>query len=116
MPLPPKDTHESRVEPVISKLAIIEQFELFKEFLKTFDGPFNKRRCEAWQGRIDQKRLNLVSELTDRRNQLTHDSDYELPSMEEAVAYFYHLRRLAPQLHEKSAASSMEPTTKTPVD
>ncbi|MCI0557293.1 MAG: hypothetical protein MN733_02270, partial [Nitrososphaera sp.] len=99
IPLPPKDKHESSVEPVISKLAIIEQFELFKEFLITFDGPFNKKRCEAWEGRVKQELLDWVSELTDRRNELIHESDYELPSMKEAVAYFYRLRQLAPKLY-----------------
>lgn len=100
IPLPPKDLHESRVEPVISKLAIIEQFELFKEFLVTFDGPFNKKQCQAWKGRIEDEVLDLVSQLTNRRNELTHDSDHELPSMKEAVAYFYQLRQLAPKLYE----------------
>ena len=54
IPLPPKDLRESRVEPVISKLAIIEQFELFKEFLMTFDGPYNRKRCDAWEGRVEK--------------------------------------------------------------
>ena len=59
VPLPPKDKHESRVEPIISKLAIIEQFELFKEYLITFDGPYNKKRCVAWEGRVDQEILTV---------------------------------------------------------
>jgi len=100
IPLPPKGIHESRVEPVISKLAIIEQFELFKEFMISFNGPFNKKRCKAWKGRIEEEVLDLVNSLTNRRNELTHDSDYELPSMKEAVAYFHQLRLLAPKLYE----------------
>jgi len=100
LPLPPKDKRESRVEPVISKLAIIEQFELFKEYLATFDGPYNKKRCKAWEGKVDQKLLDLVNNLTDRRNELTHESNYELPSMKEAVTYFYQLRQLAAKLYE----------------
>jgi len=116
-PLPPKDVHESRVEPAISKLAIIEQFELFKEFLITFDGPFNTKRCKAWEGRIDQEDLSLVNELTNRRNELTHDSGYEPPSMKEAVEYFYHLRQLAPKLHKQPAANnSMQPTANASSD
>lgn len=100
IPLPPRDLHASRVEPVISKLAIIEQFELFKEFLMTFDGPFSKKRYEAWKDRIEEEVLDLVRKLTNRRNELTHDSDYDLPSMKEAVEYFYQLRQLAPMLYE----------------
>ena len=106
IPIPPKDIHESRVEPIISKLAIIEQFELFKEFLITFDGPFNNKKCKAWEGRVDQEDLDLVAKLANRRNELTHDSVYELPSMKEAVAYFYNLRQLAPKLYEQSAANN----------
>lgn len=102
IPLPPKDEHNSRVEPVISKLAIIEQFELFKDFLMTFDGPFNKKRCKEWEGKIEHSLLDLVGELTDRRNELTHDSDHPLPSIQEAVAYFYHLRKLAKKLFHAS--------------
>lgn len=117
IPLPPKGIHESRVEPVIAKLAIIEQFELFKEFLITFDGPFNKKRCKAWEGRILQEVLDVVGELTNRRNELTHDSDHELPSMKEAVAYFYQLRQLAPKLYERSAANKlMQPNADASAD
>lgn len=100
LPLPPKDKHESQVEPVIAKLAIIEQFELFKEFLITFDGPYSKKRCATWEGRVDRQYLDLVGELTDRRNDLTHDTACELPSMREAVEYFFKLRQLACVLYE----------------
>lgn len=117
IPLPPKGIHESRMEPVIAKLAIIEQFELFKEFLITFDGPFNRKRCKAWEGRIGQEILDVVGELTNRRNELTHNSDYELPSMKEAVEYFYQLRQLAPKLYERSAANrSMQPNADASAD
>ncbi|MDA3926400.1 MAG: hypothetical protein PF904_17055 [Kiritimatiellae bacterium] len=100
LPLPPKDKNESRVEPVISKLAILEQFELFKEFLQTFNGPFNKKRCKAWENLAEKDKIDLVTELTDRRNELTHDSDYKMPSMKEAVEYFYELRQLAPLFYK----------------
>ncbi len=110
IPMPPKDLNESRVEPVISKLAIIEQFELFKEFLITFDGPFNRKKCQAWEGLIEEDALNLLTELTNRRNELTHDSEHALSSMKEAVAYFYQLRQLAPKLYECSLHQS--PTDK----
>lgn len=100
IPLPPRDGRESRVEPVIAKLAIIEQFELFKEFLIAFDGPINKKRSKAWEGHVEEDILVLLSKLTDRRNELTHDSGYKLPSMKEAVAYFFQLRQIAPKLKE----------------
>lgn len=100
LPLAPKDIHESRVEPVISKLAIIEQFELFKEYLITFNGPINKKQCKLWEGRIDSEILDLVAKLTNRRNELTHDAEYILPSMKEAVEYFYQLRQVALMLFD----------------
>ncbi|MCL1127759.1 hypothetical protein [Shewanella surugensis] len=100
IPLPPKDEHESRVEPVLAKLAIIEQFELFKEYLSTFDGPINKKKRKAWEGQVDPLTLELLIELTDRRNELTHDSEYFLPTIKEAVEYFYKLRQLALTLIE----------------
>jgi len=105
LPLPPKDKYQSRVEPVIAKLAIIEQFELFKEFLVTFSGPFNRKRCKQWEGRVDQSLLDQMLHLTDRRNELTHDSDHSLPSMREAVDYFYQLRELAPIFHRAGQSS-----------
>lgn len=105
LPLPPKDRHESRVEPVISKLAIIEQFELFKEYLVTFNGPINKKQRKEWEGKVEADVLDLVTILTDRRNELTHDSEYRLPSMKEAVEYFYQLRQLAPLLFEASKSA-----------
>ena len=99
LPLPPKDKHESRVEPAVAKLAIIEQFEYFKEFLMQFDGPYNKKNNKAWVGRVDENVLKEISDLTDRRNQLIHDTEYETPSMGEALSYFDALRRNAQVLY-----------------
>ena len=97
VPLPPKDENGSRVEPVLAKLAIIEQFELFKEYLSTFHGPTNKKQRKAWEGKVESSTLDLVSDLTNRRNELTHDSDYDFPTMKEAVEYFYKVS--APRSH-----------------
>ncbi|GGJ85196.1 hypothetical protein [Pseudomonas matsuisoli] len=95
MPLPPKDRNQSRVEPVIAKLAIIEQFEIFKEFLESFDGPYNKKKRKEWEEKVGENVLSRVRSLTDRRNELTHDSPKILPTMKEAVECFYELRSLA---------------------
>lgn len=121
LPLPPKDIHESRVEPVISKLAIIEQFELFKEFLITFDGPYNAKKSKVWENYIEKEVLDLVQQLTDRRNQLTHDFRYKLPSIREAVEYFAQLRQLATWLYEcsltnKSPTNTTNSTSTTPAN
>jgi len=106
IPLPPENDNNSRVEPVIAKLAIIEQFELFKEFLTNFDGPFNKKRCKDWRGKIDDESLDLIIKMIERRNELTHDSDCLLPSMKEAAGYFYHLKQLAMKLYEVTKIST----------
>lgn len=103
LPLPPLNEQKSKVEPVISKLIIIEQFELFKEFLETFEGPTNRRKSEAWKSRLDDKVIEDIRNITDRRNTLTHDSVYELPSMKEAVEYFEKLKYLAPILFKLSS-------------
>ncbi len=99
VPLPPKDKKESRVEPIIAKLAIIEQFEYFKEFILAFNGPINPQQFKKWEGKVEMETLNLVNEIRERRNVLTHDSDYVLPTMMEAVEYFYQLRQIAEILY-----------------
>lgn len=86
------DPYKSRVEPIISKLVIIEQFELFKAFMISCDGPYNKKQVNKWVGKLPQEILDKISSLTLRRNELTHDTDYELPTMKEAVEFFYALR------------------------
>ncbi|MBN6513549.1 hypothetical protein [Acinetobacter pittii] len=86
------DPYKSRVEPIISKLVIIEQFELFKAFMICCDGPYNKKQVNKWVGKLPQEILDKISSLTLRRNELTHDTDYELPTMKEAVEFFYALR------------------------
>ncbi|WP_111885406.1 hypothetical protein [Acinetobacter sp. CFCC 11171] len=86
------EPHQSRVEPVISKLIMIEQFEIFKDFMVSCDGPYNKKQVAKWEGKLPNDILNKISSLTIRRNALTHDIDYELPTMKEAVEFFYALR------------------------
>lgn len=85
-------SHQSRVEPIIAKLIMIEQFEIFKDFMVSCDGPYNKKQVEKWVGKLPDDVLSEISRLTLRRNALTHDIDYELPTMKEAVEFFYTLR------------------------
>ena len=98
IPLPPANQKGSRIEPVIAKLIIIEQFELFKEFLISIEGPYNKKRQKEWEGLVEEKVLDSIVELADRRNELTHESTYRLPEINEAVIFFYRLREMAPVL------------------
>jgi len=86
------ELHQSRVEPIIAKLIMIEQFEIFKDFMVSCDGPYNKKQVVKWVGKLPDEILSEISRLTLRRNSLTHDIDYELPTMKEAVEFFYALR------------------------
>ena len=88
MPISPIEPYQSRVEPIISKLLIIEQFELFKDFMKSCDGPYSAKQAKKWVGTLPENVLEKISELTERRNELTHDIDYEQPTMKEAVEFF----------------------------
>ena len=56
------------------------------------DGPYNKKQVEKWVGKLPDDVLSEISRLTLRRNALTHNIDYELPTMKEAVEFFYTLR------------------------
>ena len=50
---------------------------------------------KEWKSKISVEVSGTLLRLIDRRNQLTHDSDYRNPTMKEAVEYFYSLRQLA---------------------
>lgn len=102
IPLPTGNQNISRVEPVISKLIIIEQIELFKEFLNTFAGPSGRAQSRNWQDNqiVGNKILEHVTTLIDRRNALTHDQEYDLPTMKEAVDFYYEATKLAPVLYD----------------
>lgn len=95
MPISKIESYQSRVEPIISKLLIIEQFEIFKDFMVSCDGPYNKKQVAKWVGVLPEIVLEKISSLTTRRNELTHDIDYEQPTMKEAVEFFYALRFFA---------------------
>lgn len=87
----------SSIEPIIAKLAIIEQFELFKDSVETFDGPFNNKRCCKWENDKDLD-LTILKDHIARRNELTHEYNTKLASIREAVEYFYFLVQKAPEL------------------
>lgn len=83
----------SRAEPVIAKLAIIELFEIFKDFLLSFNGPYNKKKLTEWNNKIDDDDIDKITKLVDRRNELTHDdAGTALPTMKEAVDYYRMIR------------------------
>jgi len=91
-------TNPRFVEANVAKLAIIEQFELFKDFLETFDGPYNLKRCKKWSARMDTIYTERLEDVIKRRNELVHDSDSEKATMKEAIEYFYELVHLGPEL------------------
>lgn len=89
----------SRVEPIIAKLAIIDLFELYKAFLISFDGPFNSKKAKEWANIITKDLYETTKSVVDRRNELTHDKEYKLPTMKEAVEYFNLCKQLAEILY-----------------
>lgn len=100
IPLPEMPPNRSRVEPVLAKLAIIEQFELFNEFMATINGPVNKEARKEWERKGHAELLKQIKNLVDRRNELTHDYDCTPPTMKEAIEYFYELRQISALLFE----------------
>lgn len=95
----PSNKQGSRVEPIIAKLAIIDIFELYKQFLISFDGPFNHKKAKEWVNIISKDLQERIKSVVDRRNELTHDKNYNLPTMKEAVEYFYLCKQLAEILY-----------------
>lgn len=102
---PPKNKHNSRVEPVIAKLAIIELFELYKEFLVSFNGPYNRRKLKDWESHLSRDLIVKIKTLVDRRNELTHDKNSSLATMKEAVEYYYLCKGLAEILYNINNSS-----------
>ena len=92
----------SRVEPYIARMVIIEQFEMLKDFLNEFNGPTNKKRSQEWIEKVGRDSIDRMAIITDRRNELTHDKSFRMPTMKEAVEYFCECRNLAVIFHKKA--------------
>lgn len=111
MPLPPKNKNESMVEPAIAKLALIEQFELFRDFFeKEFEKTYNVNINDltAWENKIDQMIINKITEVRQLRNKLTHDYDFVAPSLFDTMKeYFYELRQIAIVLFELKQSNNL---------
>ena len=78
-----------------AKLAIIEQFEIYKDFAQQLGLPFNKTSIKTWRGKISQEQLGDLKKLVDRSNELVHGDQCTTPTMKEAVEYFNALRWFA---------------------
>ena len=96
---PQKNKRNSRVEPVIAKLAIIELFELYTQFLVSFNGPYNKKKLKVWESHLSINHIVKIKTLIDRRNELTHDKNSPLATMKEAVEYYCLCKALAKILY-----------------
>lgn len=93
----------SRADYFIARLTVIDQFEIYKAFLRTFDGPFNAKRADAWKECLDPTTNYWVRYVIDRRNELTHESGIATPpEMHEVVSYAGRLHTLARQLSERA--------------
>lgn len=76
----------------IAKLIIIEQFEIWKDFWKKYNGPYNDKKSKDWRGKGLDDSLDRIHELTLRRNELVHQDACQPPSIREAVEFYYKLR------------------------
>ncbi|WP_143748584.1 hypothetical protein [Chromohalobacter canadensis] len=85
----------SRVEPYIARTSIIEQFEIFKSAAKIFGAPINKKQADKLRGKIDGTLLDRLVQVARRRNELAHQDSCDLPTMKEAVEYFYEITSVA---------------------
>lgn len=85
-------------EKTISKLIIIEQFEIFKDFWVKHDGPYNAKQTKKWRGRNFDDVLDRLETLTNRRNELVHNDPCETPKIREAVDFYYGLRTASEKL------------------
>jgi len=90
---------ESRnAEMTISKLIIIEQFEIFKDFWVRHDGPYSAKQANKWRGRNLDDVLDRLATLTNRRNELVHNDPCKPPKIREAVDFYYGLRTASEKL------------------
>lgn len=89
--LPKPNENNSRVESIISKLTIIEQFEIYKEFAISLYGhefgPYNEKKAKKMKQYFNDKYYDLLITLINRRNELTHENDCQQATMQEAVVY-----------------------------
>lgn len=85
-------------ERTISKLIIIEQFEIFKDFWMQHDGPYSTKQAKKWRGQGFDEVLDRIETLTRRRNELVHNDPCKLPKIREAVEFYYDLRTASEKL------------------
>lgn len=85
-------------EKTISKLIIIEQFEIFKDFWARHDGPTNAKQAKKWRGKNFDDVLDRIEILTKRRNELVHNDPCAPPKIREAVDFYYGLRTASEKL------------------
>ena len=94
-PIPPSVPGTWSAEPYVAKMAIIEQFELYKVFASETGAPMNEKTSKHWAGRIDDRYLDLLRDRTNRRNALTHELLPTPPTMREAVEFGHIMRIIA---------------------
>ncbi len=89
-----------KAERIVSKLIIIEQFEIFKDFWVRYDGPYNSKQAKKWEDRTDADVLERLKLLTDRRNELVHNDQCTPPNIREAVEFYLGLRIVSERLSD----------------
>jgi hypothetical protein len=98
LPFPSGSREFGNADKTISKLIIIEQFEIFKELWVKHDGPYNTKQAQKWRGKDVDDVLDRLEILTKRRNELVHNDPCSPPRIREAVDFYYALRTASERL------------------
>ena len=103
LPLLQENAQEWQSEKVIAKLSMIEQFELYRDFARVVSGPYNAKTSERCASFLPPEVLDSLKVATDRRNELTHDSEICPATIREAVEYFCEMKWIAASVVESNA-------------
>lgn len=106
--IPKANENDTRVESIISKLSMIEQFEIYKDFavlLYGHDiGPYNIGKAKKMKQYFSDEDYDLLTLSINRRNELTHEYDCKKSTMIEAVVYsstILHLANIIYNIHKE---------------
>lgn len=99
VPVTPSKKNVWDSEALISKLAIIEQFEIYREFAKQNNMPYNKKMIQNFSA--ENKFILLATKLTERRNELIHTDKCTPSTMKESVEYYNSIRQTADHFYKR---------------
>ncbi|WP_024904443.1 hypothetical protein [Robbsia andropogonis] len=93
----------SHADVYVAKSVIIEQYELFKTYMRSSNAPFNERTVKASGNLFPEVWTKAILQLVRRRNELTHEVDAPRPDMKEAIEYYYLCLQIARWTNQNSS-------------